>query len=469
MSIVIGVLLTALAGQARAEIIHLKLGQSPVVRTLNYDPGRGELAPGGDRFVGVDISGRKLTVAPLAIGRATLTVTDSAGKLQEQIDIVVTSVSKTTLDVVESIKALLIDDEGRPIPTLKVDAVPNADMARVTGSIGLRRDVNRMGRAKEMFGSQLVDLTQTDPSYFDKVTQEIKVAIANPNIDVTRAGDTLFLSGMAFTEGEKIQVEAMARALYPQLQSFVTVRPAAMEDVLLQKPLIQVECQIMEIMNDAAKNIGINWATAVPVTLAANYTAGGSGSVSLDTKQLMNSLLPLVNNGSAKVLYTQNLVCENGEQSKFFAGGSFYIVAYAPSTLGVETKEVEYGVGMELAPKADKQGNIETVVNIEFSNLGPTINNMPSIMKRYVKTSVNVKHGQTLSLGALMGTDTKKDTSKIPALGDIPVLGELFKSKNYQEGKSEMVIFITPRLVVPGSVENTSLRTQVQTKVNTPK
>ena len=467
------VMMVVMAGSAMAEVVALQLGGAPVVRELAYDAGRAELASGGDRIVGVDIALKQLTLTPLAAGRTTLAVYDTAGKTRDQFDVTVSSGKvMTDADPEKAVKALLVDDEGRPIPTLQVERVPGSDKVRILGKVGLQRDLDRVKKAKELFADQVVDLTQMDPVYFEKLAQEIKEKISNPNIDVSQAGNVMFLSGMAFSPEEKMQVEAMVRALYPQMQSFLTIRPTAMEDVILQKPLIQVECQILEIKNDAAKQIGIDWGGVIPVSVGAGYSVANPGApssyISLDTKTLVKALIPQIQSGDAKVLYTQNLVCENGEQAKFFAGGSFYIVAYLGNAQDITTKEVEYGVGMDLSPKADKVGNIETTVNIEFSNIGPEINKYPSLLKRYVKTSVNVKHGQTLSLGALLGSEMRKNITKIPALGDIPVLGELFKSTNYQENKSEMVIFITPRIVVPGGAENSGLRERVQAKLAAP-
>jgi pilus assembly protein CpaC len=85
-----------------------------------------------------------------------------------------------------------------------------------------------------------------------------------------------------------------------------------------------------------------------------------------------------------------------------------------------------------------------------------------------VRTSVNVKQGQTLSLGALIGHTDSEDISKIPGLGSIPVLGQLFKSERYQKKQSELVILITPRRVVPGGPEDVGLRSGLQGRMGEP-
>jgi pilus assembly protein CpaC len=81
---------------------------------------------------------------------------------------------------------------------------------------------------------------------------------------------------------------------------------------------------------------------------------------------------------------------------------------------------------------------------------------------------VNVKQGQTLSLGALIGHTDSEDVSKIPGLGSSPVLGALFKSERYQKKESELVILITPRRIVPGGPEETALRNGLREKAMEP-
>ncbi|MCE9614480.1 MAG: hypothetical protein K8T26_09400 [Lentisphaerae bacterium] len=459
-------LLIARDGYSQNGVVWLRLGQEGTQRQMSYTITRCDLPPGGDAIVAVDINGQTVSVAPLALGRTTLTLIDGAGKARDRLDVVVGD--RAGFDA-KSVQSLLRDDVGRPIPTLAAEAIPGSEVIAITGTVMAQRDLDRIRTIRQVFGDNIIDLTALDATYFEKMAKEIREGIGNANVDVTHAGGVVFLSGLVSSSSEKGQIEAMARAMYPRIESFLVVRPVAMpDDVLLEKPLIQLQCQILEIKNDTAKQLGVDWGGIVPVTVGAGYRAensgGSSGFVSVNTETLIRALIPQVQKGDAKVLYSQNLVCENGEQADFFAGGSFWIVAYLAGT-DISTEEVEYGIKLAFEPKTDKLQNIETAVSIEFSSIGPEINKYPSLLKRTLKTSVNVKHGQTLSLGALLGTDMRKTITKIPALGDIPVLGELFRSTDYQEGKSEMVIFITPRVVTAGSSENVGLRQELTEKM----
>ncbi|NCC60143.1 MAG: type II and III secretion system protein [Verrucomicrobiae bacterium] len=450
-------------------VVSLYVGQNPARLEMPYDIGTCKLAEGGDAIVSIRVEGRTIGLSPLQMGRTMLEVRDAAGALREELTVLI---SERYLNI-DDVKALLVDGNNKPLPTLEAELLPGGDRAKITGNIVLPRDLRSIQKVKEAFGERVIDLTEIHSAYFAEQANIIQTKIRNPNISVRHVGDQLFLTGMAYTKQEKLEIEALARAVFPQVESFITFRPGQQyEDFILEKPLIQIECQIMEITQKAAKGIGIDWGGLLPVTVSAQYRAetgvAPSGFISLDTSKLINSIIPQVQDGNAKTLYSQTLVCETGEKAKFFAGGTFWIVAYLEGSEDISTEEVEYGISLELEPAADKHGNVQSVINIEFSNLGETINNYPSLHKRYLKTSINVKRGQTLSLGGLMGTESQNAIKKIPALGSIPVLGNLFGSKNFQQGNSEMVIFVTPRVVISGGEDNDKLRERLENQLVVP-
>ena len=117
---------------------------------------------------------------------------------------------------------------------------------------------------------------------------------------------------------------------------------------------------------------------------------------------------------------------------------------------------------MNLQPMTDKAGNVKSAIGIEFSALGEEINGFPSLLKRYVDTSINIKHGQSLVLAALLGSEIREASSGVLGLEKIPVLGELFKSRTFREGRTELAIVVTPRLVTPGSPENVAPRRSLE-------
>lgn len=471
--LVLAGLLSARAATVRVSL-DLKSGK-PGLFPVSYGVGRAELAAGGDRVVGVEIESDTLRMTPLAEGRTTLYVFDESEAERDRLEVFVSrGTSGGPLDA--AVRSLLCDSEGKPLEGLSVSLVDGTDKVRVTGLIGTRQAYVRLAQARAVMGEALVDLTDLSPAYGETVVAETRDRIGNGNIELSFSGRELFLQGMVFSEAEKSFIECAAAGVHPAVRSFLTVKPwkgsEMPQDVVLEKPLLLLECQLVEITLDTMREMGVDWAGVQTLSVQAGWSAAGGAdgvsSVSLATTKLFQLLTPHLQSGEARLLYTQNLVCEDGGKGRFFAGGSFHIVAVGPGSQDVAVEEVEYGIGLDLEPRLDRLGNIETKVGIEFSNLGPVIASYPSILKRYVKTSVNVKHGQTLSLGALIGHTDSEDISKIPGLGSIPVLGQLFKSERYQKKESELVILITPRRIVPGAPEEAALRTGLRERATEP-
>jgi hypothetical protein len=466
-------LLGASAGAVAGErSVRLDVGGEPTVLTMDYDLGPSVLRDEG--VADVHITGRSIELKAMRAGSTVLEVKDSAGTVRDRVSILAAGGGEG-VDVA-AVRAFLSDDEGKPIPTLKVMELPGKAGVKVTGSVVLQRDLELIRKATEFFGDQLVDATEIDPKFVTGLAEQIRASINNANVKISSAGMEVFLSGMAYSPQERQQIEAMAKAVYPRVQNFMDVRVGTTNgiagNVVLQKPLIQMECVLLEVRNVATKEIGIDWGGLIPVTASVSYDPASpfssAGVVSVETAYLLKAMIPQVQNGNAKVHYRQNIVCEHGEQGKFFAGGSFFIVAYLAGTDDISTEEKEYGITIEVQPRTDKNGNVASSVNIEFSALGPTINNYPSLLKRYVATSVNVMKGQTLALAGMLGDDMRETVKKVPLLGDIPGLGQLFKSTDYQEGKSQVVILITPRVVIPGSAENQQMRDDIEKQMFAP-
>jgi len=451
---------------AEARNIQLVLGKGETVHEVDFPVASMYLE--NDNIVSVELADREIRLMPLSAGRTRLILYDGDRRSREEWNVFV---SRGIPVSAETVQEFLKDESGTPIKTLFCEQIPGTDMVKITGLIRDLSHYEKIRKAVNTFEGNVVNLAKVDDQFFESIAAEIRKKVAIPGIGVTHAGDRLFLTGLVYSQAEQAYVEAIGRAIYPYVDSFVTVRPQGIIDRSIEKPLIQLECQILEITTDAARRVGIDWGGMLPITVSAGWQAergagAPSGFVSIDTDYLVKALIPQIESGDARVLYTQNLVCENGEDARFFAGGSFWITATVPGSGEVSVEEVEFGIGMELHPVADKFDNIGTKVNIEFSSLGPDINDFPSLLKRYVRTSVNVKRGQTLSLGSLLGSDMRESIKRVPLLGDIPVLGQLFRSEQYQKGESQMVVLITPRIVKPEDAENMEAYQQIEDKMS---
>ena len=162
-----------------------------------------------------------------------------------------------------------------------------------------------------------------------------------------------------------------------------------------------------------------------------------------------------------RVLAEPNLVATSGQQASFLAGGEFPIPVPQSGTGGAATITVEYkqfGVQLKFTPTVLNDGKIAVKVNPVVSELDNTFGQsfvltggyvVPGLRTRAMDTHVEVQDGQTFAIAGLLSDTSRTVMKKFPVLGDIPVIGALFRSDEYQKNLTELVALVTPRLVKP--------------------
>lgn len=165
----------------------------------------------------------------------------------------------------------------------------------------------------------------------------------------------------------------------------------------------------------------------------------------------------LKSNGLFRSLAEPNLLAVHGQEASFLAGGEFpYPVVQGGSNVGAVTIQFrEFGIRLNFTPTIQPSGNIRLHVAPEVSTLdfanGLTLQgfNIPSILSRKAETEIELADGQTFAIAGLIDNAIIEDIDKIPVLGDIPILGSLFRSKEMRQNKTELLVLVTPRLVRP--------------------
>src|SRR3989339_1826703 len=224
----------------------------------------------------------------------------------------------------------------------------------------------------------------------------------------------------------------------------------------IEKTMIEVNAQVMEIRKDSNNKFGINWEEALGALSAAEKTLPPLFQVS-DFERLQKVQLKLdvlVKNGYAKILAKPRLLTISGSKAKFLAGGEIPVLMQSGqnnSSTNVDLKA--YGVKLDIDPTADALDNINCLIRVEVSNLdssaGVSYNGsvVPAMKTRWADTSIYVKKGGTIVIGGLLQTEDIKRETGVPILSDLPILGGLFKSQETQKQESELVIFVTPSIV----------------------
>ncbi|MDH4873844.1 type II and III secretion system protein family protein [Pseudomonas sp. BN515] len=180
-------------------------------------------------------------------------------------------------------------------------------------------------------------------------------------------------------------------------------------------------------------------------------------------------------NGSAKVLAEPTLTTLSGQQAEFISGGEFPIPITEDEGITIEFKE--FGVGVKFLPVVLDEGRINLNLNVsvsEISNANSLVLDtgldsvlgdgvaqvIPSLTKRSAQSTVELGNGQTIAIAGLISENTRDFVSRFPGLGDVPVLGHLFRSQQFINGETELVILVTPHLAKPVDARSVRLPTE---------
>lgn len=285
----------------------------------------------------------------------------------------------------------------------------------------------------------------------DGLQQDFAAAFPGEALKVRNLGEVLMLAGEVSTTGVQAGAERIAAKYAPDsVISRITVR--ASQQVVL-------EVRILEASRNAMKDLGVNLNVAngsftaltgsglVGLTPAAASltTRGGSGSTRIDTQ-----IQALEEKGVVRTLAKPNLVAISGEKASFLAGGEFPFPV--PTRDGITIEFRPYGVRLNFTPKVQDNGWIRMSVEPEVSQLDPnrslTVSgiNIPALTVRRAATTLELKAGDSFAMAGLFQNDYQNNVSQTPWLGDVPVLGALFRSARFRRSESELLIIVTPRM-----------------------
>lgn len=265
---------------------------------------------------------------------------------------------------------------------------------------------------------------------------------AFPGLSVVEAGSSVILRGAVATSQDKTVLEEYARS-HPG----VHLRLSLPEE---KKTLLLYDLKIIEIGRGETAQLGIRWPDALPAKGTFGVGTGNAGTfaVGTDFEARLNFLMA---NGKARILSNPRLACESGGEAQFLAGGEIPIVIVTPETRTVQWKT--YGIILRIHPTMAEGGKIRTQVDAEVSAVdhGSGTSDVPGFLTRRVSTLFSTPPGETVMLSGMVKSEMAKDVAKVPLLGQIPVIGELFKSRSFRENRTELAIFITPTVVTGGA------------------
>ncbi|MHA1598566.1 MAG: type II and III secretion system protein family protein [Alphaproteobacteria bacterium] len=231
---------------------------------------------------------------------------------------------------------------------------------------------------------------------------------------------------------------------------------------------INLRVRVAEVSRDVDKQFGFNWNLLGSIggfSLGLGSTNPFAGSVTQQTltaaaglgKWDFNAVIDaLEEEGLVTVMAEPNLTALSGETASFLAGGEFPILV--PGSDGNVTIEFKkFGVSLAFTPTLIGNDRVNMHVRPEVSQISSTNSvtlsgyDVPSLTTRRAETTVELGSGQSFAIAGLLQNNVSHDISKFPGLGDVPMIGSLFKSDRFQRDESELVIIITPYIVKPVS------------------
>lgn len=341
---------------------------------------------------------------------------------------------------------ILIDDSVRGTLTIKLDQAPFSEaLELITKSKGL---------AYQQIGSTYIIATA------DTLAKNYSNIHVIPLKHVNALDLQQLFSGI---------IPAKSFAVDPMTNSVIFSGNTQQEQALRQTiavldkkvKQISLEAKVISINQEDSQALGINWQWG-------QIPQQSDGKINSSEKSESNNLggvirfgynyelrfsatlEALLSKGKANILATPKIITLPGKEATIFIGDNIPVVTekIENSTTTQSTSFVDAGIKLKYTAQITADDTINAVVHTEVSTptLVPELKNY-KISTRQANTTVRLKHGQTLIIGGLIGEEEIKNISKIPFLGDLPILGNLFKHTSMRKSKTEVIIFLTPHII----------------------
>lgn len=209
---------------------------------------------------------------------------------------------------------------------------------------------------------------------------------------------------------------------------------------LVQEPTVKVSITVAEVKRSFTRKLGLKPPTSYSATMLSDGTLQKESGLEFNLQALEAS-------GDAKILASPNIICRSGKEAEFFAGGEFPIKILNYKTQDVVWKK--FGISLKVKPQADHLGQMNLSLETEVSNLdiATTVDGIPGITANRLSSHFDLKESRTIALSGLLKEDLGQSSEGWPWLQRIPILGNLFSSRDYRDSKTELIVFVRPEIL----------------------
>ena len=344
------------------------------------------------------------------------------------------------------------------------DVMPlNTRSIYVVGKSMGATSVNVYGPGKQMIAALNIQVAPDTESFKARLHE---ILPNERSIAVRTANQSIILSGVASSPASLRDALTLAESYAPgKVVNMLGVEGS-------QQVMLSV--RFVEMQRSTAKNLRVNLASANTNSVAittGDTLINDAGNV-LDSFGSITAVIrsgsgdlgilfdALETKGLVKTLAEPNLVAMSGETASFLAGGEFPVpVATTPTTLGtpatITVEFKQFGIALAFTPTILSDGLVNLAVNPEVSAIDPTVSvtvgglKIPGLKVRRARTTIELRDGESFTIAGLLTDDYQNSIRQYPFIGDVPVLGALFRSTGFQRDETELVIVVTPHIVIP--------------------
>lgn len=301
------------------------------------------------------------------------------------------------------------------------------------------------------------------------IDSQIRALFPKDDIRLSQANGSVVLSGNVSDPKVSAQVQSVIEAAGFKVVNMLASPVKAMAQV-------QLQVRVAEVSKNRMKDFGTSYTYQgsssgayansgggpSSLTSVTNGVLGGSLSSALNLFVLGGNTAAMIHalqtQGAVRDLAEPNLIAMDGEEASFLAGGEFPVPIVQGGGGGQNTVSIifkEYGVRLTFKPTIIDEDHIRLVLEPEVSTIdfanGVKFDGflIPGLRTRRAKTGVELRDGQSFALAGLLDNSESRSLSRVPILSDIPVLGNLFKSKSFQKNETELMFIVTAQLVKP--------------------
>lgn len=362
----------------------------------------------------------------------------------EKLEMSVLVRSASLADEALALQDMLADVEGVQVKVAGQKLV-------VEGEVYSSADYDKVHRVLERM-PEVINQVGMSPVMKRIVSEQIRKEIDRAGVVVKVVKDSFVLDGMVLTQEESERASKIAGLYGRNVVNALKVTPDAPKPYTAPR-LVEVSMNVMEVSRNALQDMGVYWNPDGSLGASGSYGsgAGGGGGFTGALTGTLTNLFPkmrkIQDQGQGRSLMQQAVITKEGGSAVFFAGTEVPIpIAQGSGTMSVNYKKV--GVTLNISPTIDPNGNVDTTIQIESSTVsGEGMGGAPIISTSNLATALNVKGGNSVVLGGLIGQRELSALSGSPPEGTGATLAQANKGTKSAMQGMEAVIFVTPRVV----------------------